>query len=775
MSKPMNHQMPSHYAATIKSISENVIVNPGEDAVLNCTVDGNPLTPEHVRWERNGYDLKAKTTTAYANATGTLVVREATREDVGNFRCIADNRVANPASRDVLLIVKCRFSASAAPSVSQQPLFKCLVAPEIDKSPSMLRGAAGSGDQARLPCRAQAAPVPTFYWIRSGQELPVNQSSKYRALQHQLDALTYESILLIERVSSVDYGEYECRAKNELGTGSGVGRLDVKSAPDPPSTLSVLNVTHDSVTLGWEPGFDGGHRASYRIRYREASSERYRYEDGPANAHRLTVSGLRSNTLYLFSIMAANVLGESRYLPDLTRAQTKDPPLPVFSVRGSKPPMESSSFLAPSSPSLGARGVSGLLLLAVGVAAGICLVLLNILLIGFCLYRRGLPGASPGAGVFGVRGLRGHKYRCGGGDGSDATLPAELSEKAALPSFVIFCFTFAGLCLLIVNAGLVACFIVRKRAKDSSNTNSKSATIEMYAPSSYNDTVTGETLSSVSEKSDAYSNDGSQADFMDETRKRAASTYLIDGADMQPPRYQPEGNLPHYASNTGTENEYDQTRNVDRLKNSAMDGSYYQMNNDRFYPPMDYPGVEFATSAMPVSLAPTESSSETLRRVARTMVPPPDVTYHTHHRTVGHQHDGESMSSTLPLGNHNGSISQAVQSTPKQPQGILKDPKRSNSTASGSHSYSTLPHQQQLYSLHNPSPIPSLQQHPNEQYVSVPSGFLVMEPQASNSLAGTNSSLGHSLLLGAYDPPASSSLANYNVSVGYTDSDGHLV
>uniref|UniRef100_A0A182M318 Nephrin n=1 Tax=Anopheles culicifacies TaxID=139723 RepID=A0A182M318_9DIPT len=541
-----------YHAATIKSISKPVIVNPGEDAILNCTVDGNPLTPEHVRWERSGYDLKAKTTTGYANATGTLVVKDVQREDVGNFRCIADNHVGQPASRDVLLIVK--------------------FAPEIDKSPSMLRAASGSGDQARLPCRAKSAPEPTFHWIRSGQELNVNQTSKYHTIQRQIDPLTYESILLIERISSADYGEYECRAKNDLGSGAGTGRLDVKSAPEPPTTLIVLNVTHDSVTLGWEPGFDGGHRASYRIRYREASSERYRYEDGPTNARQLTVSGLRSNTLYLFSIMAANVLGESRYLPDLTRAQTREPPPTdtASSVLGSKPPMESSSFLGTSTP----VGPSGLLLLGIGVAAGICLVLLNILLIGFCLYRRGLPGTSPGT----HRARRGHKHNSGpytGGDGngyilplasspfpvappdlgrSDATIPVELSDKATLPSFVIFCFAFAGLCLLIVNAALVACFIVRKRAKDSSNANSKSATIEMYAPSSYNDTVTGETLSSVSEKSDAYSNDGSQHDFMDETRKRAVSTYLIDGGEMQPPRYQQESSLPHYASNTGTDN-----------------------------------------------------------------------------------------------------------------------------------------------------------------------------------------------------------------------------
>lgn len=36
----------------------------------------------------------------------------------------------------------------------------------------------------------------------------------------------------------------------------------------------------------------------------------------------------------------------------------------------------------------------------------------------------------------------------------------------------------------------------------------------MYAPSSYNDTVTGETLSSVSEKSETYSNEGSNNDYL---------------------------------------------------------------------------------------------------------------------------------------------------------------------------------------------------------------------------------------------------------------------
>lgn len=57
--------------------------------------------------------------------------------------------------------------------------------------------------------------------------------------------------------------------------------------------------------------------------YREANREQYKYIDGLPNSHKLTITGLRMNTLYLFSVMAYNDLGESKYLPDLQKAHTK--------------------------------------------------------------------------------------------------------------------------------------------------------------------------------------------------------------------------------------------------------------------------------------------------------------------------------------------------------------------------------------------------------------------------------------------------------------------
>ena len=147
-------------------------------------------------------------------------------------------------------------------------LYEHVVAPEIDKSPPLLRAASGTGERGRLPCRAQAAPKPHFIWRQGGKDIPINKTQKYDVEEKQIDSLTFESILIIEKVAPADYGTYECLAKNEFGKTKETVRLDITSPPDPPLSLNILNVTHDSVTLAWTPGFDGGMKASYRVRYR---------------------------------------------------------------------------------------------------------------------------------------------------------------------------------------------------------------------------------------------------------------------------------------------------------------------------------------------------------------------------------------------------------------------------------------------------------------------------------------------------------------------------
>ncbi|XP_020815041.1 nephrin [Drosophila serrata] len=681
------------YGTTIKSVSENIIVNPGEDAMLSCSVEGKPLTEEHVKWERVGYDMTVKTSTTFANGTSYLHIKDARREDVGNFRCVADNRVANPTNRDILLIVK--------------------FAPEIAKAPTLLRAASGTGERGRLPCRAQGSPKPQFIWRQDKKDLPINRTYKYEVEERKIDTLTYESSLIVDKVAPADYGAYECIARNELGEAVETVRLEITSPPDPPLTLNILNVTHDTVTVAWTPGFDGGLKASYRVRYRMVDREQYKYIDGLPNSHKLTIGGLRMNTLYLFSVMSWNELGSSSYLPDLARAETK-----------------------------------GLEL-----------------------------------------------------------MPAELTEDSSnTPNLVIIGISLAAFGFLLVNAALVAWFFVhqrRKKVAETTNQPAKTATIEMYAPSSYNDTVTGETLSSVSEKSESYSNEGSsQPEYIDEARKKAASTYLVEGSDMPPPRYQKDGTLPviypnnivnactlpHPRHNNGGAAIH-MTRDDQMLISKGVyipspspapppDGSYYNMNSDRYlsYPPMEYPAaLDFSAQPLPMahlqpltvtsqaallasnggatligngSVAAVAGGSGTLRRgILRGMVgvPPPDVTHHTSavggspmqmlhdlHHSVNLSASTLTTSTTL-----NGSLPTATTTAtlPRQPHGILKDPNRNKQQQ-----------QQQILNL----------------------------PPAGGGL-------GNNLLMttsGAFDPTAAA-MSSFSqaggIPVAYTDADGHLV
>jgi hypothetical protein len=199
-----------------------------------------------------------------------------------------------------------------------------LVVPEIDKSPTMVRAASEKNEKGRLVCRVQAAPKPSFTWARASKILNnTHNGGKYLIESRQIDPLTYESVLMVDKVESSDYDSYECRAENELGASKATIRLEVTSKPDAPLSLNILNTTHGSVSLAWTPGFDGGLKTTYQLRYREANGASYRYVDSLPNVYKVDIEGLKSNTLYLFSIMAMNNLGNSGWLPDTTRAQTK--------------------------------------------------------------------------------------------------------------------------------------------------------------------------------------------------------------------------------------------------------------------------------------------------------------------------------------------------------------------------------------------------------------------------------------------------------------------
>ncbi|XP_016363163.1 nephrin-like [Sinocyclocheilus anshuiensis] len=125
----------------------------------------------------------------------------------------------------------------------------------------------------------------------------------------------HTSVLTVINVSAaLDYAVFTCTVHNSMGEDSLDIQLLSTNHPDPPSDLKLLRVDHNSVTLEWMPGFDGGLTQNFRVRYQWAGSASFMYVDVfPPTASVYTVTGLNPSTTYNFSVNAINTMGESSY------------------------------------------------------------------------------------------------------------------------------------------------------------------------------------------------------------------------------------------------------------------------------------------------------------------------------------------------------------------------------------------------------------------------------------------------------------------------------
>ncbi|XP_042868952.1 nephrin-like isoform X2 [Penaeus japonicus] len=450
------------YPPTIKYTSEMVTVSEGQDAHLECAADGNPLTEAMMAWRRDDYDF-TKTEQIFGGKKATLTVLRANRNDTGVFTCEVNNSIGKVTTSNITLVVKTK--------------------PVVERSQLLDRAAAEKGKRGELRCLAEGAPDVSFSWKRDGLLLSNGvRPDKYENETVRTGLVSWASTFYIRNVHEDDYGRYECIAENELGASTFTVRFIKPTRPDPPLSLKVVNTTHDTVTLAWKPGFDGGKTQYFRLRYRIKDSTSYQYLDVyESGVYMYTVTDLSLNTEYYFSIMSYNDMGDSEYRGEFVRATTRSeaPPTPVPSSNVGK---EASTKLP---------GLWVVIIVLVATA----LLALNVSAIVCIVRRRRNKRASPP---------------------TKKTPPPSVSSTMTKPM------------PLSVSQG-------------SDQASSKSTTNTMYAPSSYNDTVVGETLSSISEKSrESYTQEDSVVDYEEQTHKHAASTYLID--QIEPP--------PEYASQT---------------------------------------------------------------------------------------------------------------------------------------------------------------------------------------------------------------------------------
>ncbi|XP_076367047.1 nephrin-like isoform X2 [Tachypleus tridentatus] len=346
------------YEASVTRVSPPTSVREGDIAHFQCEATGNPLRKDTIRWNRPGFETRRMQVIS-EKGRSFLTVSNVSKEDAGEFECVSYNGIGEESTARVLLVVKFE--------------------PVVQKSLVNFQVAGEEGKAARLSCLARAAPNVSFTWSRDGRFIPEEEGSdilKFSQQDVSVGGNLWKSILFINDIEPSEFGIYECIARNEIGKTSIRIQLRKKGPPDPPSSLSVVNVTHDSVLLAWRPGFDGGFQQQFKVRFKKKFSEEFMYSDYlPANTSGAIINGLDPATDYSFEIMSQNVAGQSDYSIDVTYIQTRD------AAAGT----DSTGAMIDSAD--GVNGEIPRLLLVVGSIVGTLLVLTNVILV-ICFIRK---------------------------------------------------------------------------------------------------------------------------------------------------------------------------------------------------------------------------------------------------------------------------------------------------------------------------------------------------------------------------------------------------
>ncbi|RWS09078.1 uncharacterized protein B4U79_04985, partial [Dinothrombium tinctorium] len=173
----------------------------GENVNLECIADGAPA-PKY-SWRRE--DKKPIRTGIWSHSDvegSSLNMSRVRREQMGTYICFANNGVP--------------------PQVSKKFTVEITFKPYIT-TPKDVVGAY-NGSFAVMECIVESFPTAVTYWMYEDERI-IENSWKYKIMEETKNHYTTRMLLNITYVEHTDYGNYNCVAKNHLGTVKGIINL----------------------------------------------------------------------------------------------------------------------------------------------------------------------------------------------------------------------------------------------------------------------------------------------------------------------------------------------------------------------------------------------------------------------------------------------------------------------------------------------------------------------------------------------------------------------
>ncbi|XP_077865920.1 roundabout homolog 2-like [Saccoglossus kowalevskii] len=343
----------------------------GSAVLVNCEVLGDP-TPT-VSWFKDEFPLIwSAENTRYISTPQGLQIMNVVTSDAGVYRCHAENEAGiaeesgvlrvedvpvitqGPLSQTVneghLLTMTCQASAFPEPSYSwlyndgemlppqaivsqdgrqlsipqteddNSGTYTCRVdnlhgydkatatlfvrvVPSVNPLEDVL---IEQGETLLMTCNAQGKPEPSIQWLKGDDSITPDTRL----------TLPTHNTLQISPVLASDEGEYHCIAHNPAGSGRTTFQLTVSVKATAPLVMSATAVSTSEVILTWIPGTITETILYYVIQYAQRySSDWLTYPNtapyvGGTETYR--VSGLQSNTEYIFQVLAMNQYGLSQ-------------------------------------------------------------------------------------------------------------------------------------------------------------------------------------------------------------------------------------------------------------------------------------------------------------------------------------------------------------------------------------------------------------------------------------------------------------------------------
>ncbi|XP_071985323.1 neuronal growth regulator 1 isoform X2 [Engystomops pustulosus] len=197
----------------IYDISPNMVVNEGTNVSLTCLATGKP--EPSILWKHISPSAKPFGTGQYLDIYGI------TRDQAGEYECLAENSVPFPDVKKVNIIV------NFAPTI-------------LEITPSGV----SLGKTGLIRCETASVPTPSFEWYKGDKKLTNGQRGIL------IKNYNTRSILHVSNVTEEHFGNYTCVAINKLGTSNASLPLNqiIETSTSSPVTSSAPSTAQYGIT-----------------------------------------------------------------------------------------------------------------------------------------------------------------------------------------------------------------------------------------------------------------------------------------------------------------------------------------------------------------------------------------------------------------------------------------------------------------------------------------------------------------------------------------------